>query len=93
MGIGQKEWRCQYKDHTIRVVNTWFGGAKLYIDGDCKDINKDFLVVSSKAPVLSASLPDTGGDKPDIVEVYMVALVTIKAKICVNGKQVSGDVF
>ena len=93
MGIGQKEWLCKYKDHTIRVVNTWFGGAKLYIGGDCKDICKDFFAVSGKAPLLSGSLPDTGGDKPDIVEVYMVSFLTTRTKICVNGEQVGGDVF
>ena len=85
------EWVAHYNGHKIRVTNALLGGAKLYIDGDCRDTNTQ-LFVSPSRPVLSARVEPKGGD-PFVVEVFVKAVLTIKAKICVNGNQIAGDVF
>ena len=87
-----KEWLATYENHEIRIVNTWFSGAKLYIDGDCRDTNTEYVTVSGNRPVLSATIHRPDGQQLR-VEVYVTALLTTKAKICVNGRQVGGDIF
>jgi hypothetical protein len=88
----KKEWLAEFNGHQIRVVNTWLGGAKLYIDGDVRDTSAQQITVDKKGPLLSARLPngDGGGQ---LVEVFLVAWFTTKAKICIDGKQIAGDVL
>jgi hypothetical protein len=86
-----KEWIAMHNGCKIRVTNAWTGGAKLYVDGDCRDESQS-LFASSSSPTLSARVTLASGES-FLVEVYTKALVTVKAKICVNGTQVGGDVF
>ena len=88
MAIGQKEWIAKYDKYTIRVVNTWLSGAKLYINGEIRAVNDNLFEISGSSPSLSAHL-----DNGEIVEVFVSAVLTTKAKICVNGEQIGGDVF
>ena len=88
MAIGQKEWIAKHNNHTIRVVNTWFSGAKLYIDGECRDTTSALIATKKDSPLLSAKLNDE-----EVVEIYLIAMYTTKAKICVNGEQIGGDVL
>jgi hypothetical protein len=87
MPVGQKEWFADYGGYKIRVVNTWFGGAKLYINGECRDKNSAFIALGET--LLSAKLNEAG----DIVEVSISAVLTTKAKILVNKTQIGGDLF
>ena len=82
-----KDWIAIYDGCTIRVTNAWTGGAKLYIDGNCLDTNSA-LFASPKKPTLSARALGKSGEI--LVEIYMKSLVTVKAKICVNGAQIGG---
>jgi hypothetical protein len=50
------------------------------------------MFVSSRSPALRARVT-SGNGTPFMVEVYVKALVTVKAKICVDGKQIGGGVF
>ena len=86
----QKEWVAEVQGHSIRVSNSWTGGAKLYINGECCDTNNSLFAVSSRTPVLSARLEQGKLDSP-LIEVFMKAIFTVKAKICVDGKPVAGD--
>jgi len=86
-----KEWVATHSGCRIRVTNSWTGGAKLYVDGDCRDTNNN-LFASSSSTTLSARVVPASGES-FLVEVFMKALATVKAKICVNGTQVGGDVF
>ena len=88
MPIGEKEVIATYKNHKIRVTNGWFSGAKLYIDGECRDNNSSMIQTNKNSPMLSAKLSDN-----EIVEVYGIAIAAVKIKICVNGEQIGGDVF
>lgn len=31
-------WSAKYKEHSIKVNNSWFGPSKLYVDGKLQDI-------------------------------------------------------
>jgi hypothetical protein len=88
-----KEWIAEHSGHRIRVQNTWFSGARLYIDGECRDTNQQFFAVSGAMPRLSARLVDSEG-QTHVIEVFIKApLFTVKTKICVDGRQIGGDVF
>ena len=86
-----KELNTTYKGIKIRVKNTWFSGAKLYIDGDCKDVASDLLRLDGDTPLMSASI-DTPDGK-EIVEVFMEAIFTTKMKIHANGEMIAGENF
>ena len=87
MPYGHKEWLAEYDGHSIRVVNSWFGGAKLYIDGDIRDSTNALFAVGEK--LLSAKINDKG----DIVEIIIHATFSTKVKILVNDYQIGGDKF
>ena len=86
-----KEWVSEFEGTTIKVVNTWLGGAKLYINGDCRDTNND-LTATKDTAILSARI-EQGKPESPLVEIFIKAILTTKAKIVVNGKQIGGDVF
>ncbi|HEX9916435.1 MAG TPA: hypothetical protein VGB16_01740, partial [candidate division Zixibacteria bacterium] len=79
-----KEWFAEAEGHKIRVENTWTGGTRLYIDGECRDRNTGWFA-ASKTRWLSAPLKP-GDPKSATVEVFVKALFTVKAQICVAGK-------
>lgn len=87
----EKEWIATHDAHQIRVTNTWLGGTKLYINGQCRDTS-NAIFASPGSPTLSARVEPVNGET-FLVEVYFKALVTVKAKICIDGKQIGGDVF
>lgn len=87
-----KEWIANFEGHEIRVVNTWFSGAKLYIDGDCRDENKQLIATSRDRPLLSANLPDASG-RPRKLEVFLYSVTITHAKICLDGTIIGGEVF
>lgn len=84
-----KQWTMQHGGHEIRVVNTWTGGTRLYIDGELRDRNSG-LYAPEWTWWLSARLRR---DDPtsDLVEVYVVAVLKVKAQIRVNGQYAGGD--
>ncbi len=68
----RKEFRFIVKAHTIRVVNTWTRGIKLYVDGDFRDQDTSFFV-NGKAVLLSAKLGEYG-----ILEIYLSAFTSVE---------------
>ncbi len=89
-----KEWVATHNGCQIRVTNTWFGFAKLYklyIDGDWQDTNVRKLV-ASHSPALSVRVTPASRE-PFLVDVYLKARLTVKVKICVDGKRIGGDTF
>ncbi|AKC86509.1 hypothetical protein [Pseudoxanthomonas suwonensis] len=89
MPMPQKEWIANVHGHEVRVVNTWTGGTRLYIDGDCRDRNHGLFAPTWRR-WLSARVVQ-GDPSSDLVEVHLVALLQVKARIFVNGSFVAGD--
>jgi hypothetical protein len=87
----KKEWVAEFQGHQIRVTNSWFGGAKLYINGECRATNKN-LIADPSAPSLNARVKNDDTQSP-LVEVFFEAIRTVKAKIFINGTLVAGDEF
>jgi hypothetical protein len=85
-----REWISYYEGNEIRVVNTWFQGAKLFINGEVRDEVKNLFSLDSKRPLLSARIEGNQPTSP-LVEVYMKAIFTVRVKIHVNGRFFSGE--
>lgn len=85
-----KDWTAKYGGHDICVHNSWSHGMKLYVDGDCRAATGRLLALSRSKPVLSHRV---AGDAAFLIEVFCRALLTVKAKIVVDGRQIAGDSF
>ena len=68
-----------YEGHHIQVVNTWFYGEKLYIDGKLQDEN---LGIASRA-TLRGVIKDNNQITKNI-KVSLGGILTIKCRIFVN---------
>lgn len=86
----KKEIIADHNGSHIRVTNTWFGGAKLYVDGECKDTCKDAFPSPNSACMSAVAI--NNGEK-SVIEIYIKAIFTVKIKVCVNGQQIGGDKF
>ncbi len=75
----------------IRVENTWFNGARLYINGSLKDKNGQLFSTSDSRTFLEHTLVLDG--KEYQIEVFCVAWLFVKLKICVNGVFAGGHNF
>jgi|APSaa5957512493_1039668.scaffolds.fasta_scaffold215099_1 hypothetical protein len=87
MPIGYKEWSALYRGCRIRVVNTWIGGAKLYINDEIKDVTYNPIAIGQ---VILKSRID---GREENVEIICKSILSTKIKILVDGKQVGGDHF
>lgn len=81
----RKEFEFTVKGHKVKIVNTWVRGAKLYIDGECRDRDST-LLANGKSVLMSASLGELGileiFPKSALLSVEMDAFLTSR-----NGKQ------
>ncbi|WP_286235675.1 hypothetical protein [Thalassotalea sediminis] len=69
----RKEFEFTVKAHNVKIINSWFRGAKLYIDGECRDQDYTFLA-SGKRALLSANLGEHG-----MLEIFPVsALISVE---------------
>jgi hypothetical protein len=87
-----KEWHANYAGHSIRVHNSWTGGAQLYVDGECRAATPKVFALDKKHPILRCEF-DAGDGSKHTVEVFAYAVLTVRVKIVVDGQQVAGDEF
>ena len=85
----QREWTADVNGHTVRVVNTWTGGTRLYIDGERRDSNHGLFALDWTHWLSARVMPND--PKSDLIEVYVKAVAGVKAQIRVNGEYFSGD--
>lgn len=60
----RKVFEFKVNQYRIKIVNSWFTGAKLYVDGDLKDADKTYIA-NGRKPLLSAKLGELG-----ILDIY-----------------------
>ena len=86
-----KEWTATHAGHEIRVRNSWNRGMKLFVDGVCQTATSRLLALSRSKPVLLHNIVADGG--LFLIEVFCIALLTVKVTIVVDGRQIAGDDF
>jgi len=83
---------ANFLNHEILVTNSWFTGAKLYIDGVCCSKNHQLFALNKSKVRLTGNLNIDGQDHA--VEIFAWApFVTVHLKICVDGNQIAGGSF
>jgi len=87
----KKQIYVRYNDNDIRVENTWFFGARLYINEDLIDETTQLFALNPNTALLSGTIETNGA--VDKIEVFMLALLTTKMQIHVNGKLLAGENF
>ncbi|NRA65699.1 MAG: hypothetical protein HRU19_14515 [Pseudobacteriovorax sp.] len=83
-------WEISSNGVDIRVVNSWWNGAKLYIDNDLKDFDRSLFAFASK-PLLTSSYANENEEK-GVVKVYLKSnMLTVGIKITVDSKAILED--
>jgi len=85
VSFGYEEWNTSFQGHEIRVVNTWFSGAKLYVDGECVD--RTYRLIALGGIILSTKI------EPNdlVIDVAMEVISEAKVKIYANNELIGGD--
>ncbi len=86
-----KRVTAQIGSTEIKFENTWFHGAKLFVNGQEVATNNKYFALSKSHPVISVRTLIDGTEK--LIEVFAFAIFTVKLKICLDGKQIAGDQF
>jgi len=81
----KKVFDATYEGHHIQVVNTWFNGEKLYIDGQLQDENLGVALRATLRGVLKNSDEITKN-----IKVSLGGFFSIKCKIFVDNVLVFG---
>ncbi|WP_350431288.1 hypothetical protein ABIS04_12620 [Shewanella sp. H8] len=55
----RKSFEFTVKSNKVKITNSWFSGAKLYVNGDLRGTDKTFLAISNRT-LLSANLGESG---------------------------------
>ena len=71
----RETWSFEVKGHSIKVVNSWLHGMKLYVDGDFKDHDRSFFAFGGEV-LLSTNLGDLG-----ILEIEPRAFFTVEIDV------------
>lgn len=84
----RKKFEFTVKNHKVKIINSWIGGAKLYIDGERRDHDFTFLS-SGKNALLSANLGDYG-----VLEVFpKSALISVEMDAFLVNQNVKQPVY
>lgn len=75
----KKVFDVTYEGHHIHVVNTWFNGEKLYIDGELQDENLGLVLRATLRGTLKKDNQITKN-----IKVSLGGFFTIKCKIFVD---------
>lgn len=77
----RKEFIFSYKNYKIKIINSWSGGIKLYVDGDLRDHDTSHFA-NGKVALLSAKLGKLG-----ILQVYpSSSFFSIEIDVCLIQK-------
>jgi signal transduction histidine kinase len=86
-----RTWTAEVDGLSIRVVDSWFGGAELWINGDLHGTYTSVWSLPPDEPVLSATVRGASG-REHVIEVLLQAWsFNIRAAILVDGARVAGD--
>jgi hypothetical protein len=80
----------KYKGHYIRVENTWFSGASLFINEQMVDHTNRLIAMDPNEVLLSTKIDIDG--KTEQIDVSIASgLTNIQIKISINGMYFAGD--
>lgn len=96
-----KEWTADYQGNRIVVSHSWgptasfktfSGEAKLYINGAKVDSYTD-LIALGKRPAMRGRINLGNGSSKEVEVFVKSGMLSVKAKICIDGSRIAGDDF
>jgi hypothetical protein len=87
----KQELTAEFEGNHFRVVNSWFGGLKLYHEEELVVHNTDLFAVNKTKPLIQYRL--IINEKERLLEVYGYAMAKVKLQIKIDGEKIAGDDF
>lgn len=81
-----KIWEVDYKNHKVRVENTWFSGERLYVDNILQDKTVGSLSFSER---LFGNIKFEDGSVETIKVSLGALLISVNCRIFIDDKLVS----
>lgn len=75
-------WKANYGNNKIEVINTWFNGERLFVNGQLQDEKLSFLSAD-----LSGHLTNEKGEK-ETIKVNLSGYFTIGCRLFVNDAKI-----
>lgn len=86
-----RTWTAEFDGLSIRVVDSWFGGAELWINGDLHGTYTCVWSLPPDEPVLSATVRGASGREHGIEVILQAWSFSIRVAILVDGVRIAGD--
>lgn len=83
----KKTLQTSYKGLDIKVVNTWFSGLSVYVDGEKIAFTDKVVHLDKDDPVLTASVETKDG--PEALAVFVEALTRVRILLQMNGETIA----
>lgn len=81
----------EFENQKFEVVNTWFGGLKLFHNDELIEHNRDLVSVSKNKPIITKKIMIHNVEKT--LEVFVYAVYRVKIQIKIDGEKIAGDSF
>ncbi len=75
-------WKGTYKNHEIEVVNTWFNGERLFVDGKLQDERINFSSANLTGHLISEQ------NEKLAIKVNIGGIFTISCRVFVDDEKV-----
>jgi len=87
----RKQWSTRHDGREIRVVDSWFGGAELFVDEALRATFTQCWKLPPEEPVMTAFARGSSGAPLKIDVVLQAWSFSIRAAISANGSRIAGD--
>jgi len=87
----RKQWSAHHDGRDIRVVDSWFGGAELFVDDALRATFTQCWKLPPEEPVMTAFARGNSGAPLKVDVVLQAWSFSIRAAIFVNGSRIAGD--
>jgi hypothetical protein len=78
----KSEWIAKYEDSEIKIINNWFSGEKLFVNGELQDEQLNFITPSR----MTGNLINRNGEKLDI-KANISGFFTVSCRLFVDNKK------
>lgn len=86
----KRQWAAEWHGHQIRVVDSWFGGAELFVDNELRDTYGGVFALPD-GPVLQALIDDPVHGEGRVAVYLQPWSFHVRAAIEVSGQRIGGD--
>ena len=78
----KSEWIAKYENTEIKITNSWFGGEKLFVNGELQDEQLNFVTPSR----MTGNLTNSKGEKLNI-KANVSGFFTVSCRAFVDNKK------